>query len=387
MEEIQVPLGKPVVADRAAEYVAEALSADSLAGNGKFGQRCSELLEARYGPGRVLVTPSCTAALELAGLLVEAGPGDEVIMPSFAFPTLASAFALRGATPVFVDVLEGTLCIDPEAAAHAVTERTVAICALNYAGLAADLPALRDVARTAGARLLEDNAHGLMASLDGQPLGGFGDLGALSFHATKNVQAGEAGALIVSDDALAARAEILQEKGTNRASFLRGETSRYEWVDVGTSALLSEVTAAVLLAQLEAAGPWTEERLAVWEAYHEALAPLEDEGLIQRPEVPAGSVHDGHLYWIMASNTESRDSLIADLRREGIGAAFHYVPLHGSPAGERWGRTAGPMPVTARAGSCLVRLPVWPGLPAGVPERVAATAAASLATPAVPPAP
>ena len=377
MEE-EVPLVRPMVADGALDYVGAAVRGNSLAGNGEFGRRCSELLERRFSGSKVLVVPSCTAALELSALLAGIGPGDEVVMPSFAFPTLASAFVLRGATPVFVDVLEGTLCIDPAAAEAAAGERTAAICALNYAGVGCDLTALRALTEDVGARLIEDNAHGLLADQDGKPLGSFGDLAALSFHSTKNVQAGEAGALVINDGELVRTAEILQEKGTNRASFLRGEVARYEWIETGTSALLSEVTAAFLLAQLEAADEWTESRRASWRSYHEALEPLEDAGLLRRPAVPRGATHDAHIYWVMAGGREGRDRLIGDLREAGIGAAFHYVPLHDSPAGERSGTTVGPMENTARAGSSLVRLPLWPGLPSWVPERVAAIAEKSL---------
>ena len=376
--EDEVPLVRPLVAEGALKHVEAAIRSESLAGNGTFGRRCAELLEGRFSGSRVLVVPSCTAALELSALLTQAGPGDEVIMPSFAFPTLASAFVLRGAKPVFVDVLEETLCLNPDAAASATNERTVAVCALNYAGIGGDLPALRALATDSGTRLIEDNAHGLLAEQDGQPLGSFGDLSALSFHATKNVPAGEAGALVINDDALTRDAEILQEKGTNRASFLRGEVARYEWIETGTSALLGEATAALLLGQLEAAEDWTKSRRASWACYHEALAPLEESGLLRRPSIPPGASHDAHIYWVITPSQPARDQLIKDLRGVGIGAAFHYVPLHDSPAGSRSGEVAGTMEVTEEAGACLVRLPLWPGLPGDVPERVAQVANLSL---------
>jgi dTDP-4-amino-4,6-dideoxygalactose transaminase len=305
------------------------------------------------------MTTSCTAALEMAAILADVGPGDEVVMPSFGFVSTATAFVLRGATPVFVDVREDTLNMDPELAAAAVTPATAAIVPVDYAGVGCDIGALRELADERGLMVIEDAAQGLMASRDGRALGSFGDLGALSFHETKNVTCGEGGALLVNDPELIERAEILRDKGTNRQRFERGETAKYTWVDIGSSYGMSDLNAAFLWGQLEEAEEITASRIATWERYHEAFAELEADGLARRPIVPDACIHNAHMYYLLLSGPDERRQVIDDLDERGINAVFHYVPLHSSPAGQRYGRTSGELPVTDDASGRLLRLPMW----------------------------
>jgi dTDP-4-amino-4,6-dideoxygalactose transaminase len=357
-----IPFNRPQLAGNEHQYVDRALISGKLSGNGEFGQRCARALERRLGSPRVLMTPSCTAALEMAALLLELDPGDEVIVPSFTFVSTANAFALRGAVPVFVDVSPQTLNIEPEAIRAAITERTKAIVVVHYGGVACDMEAIMALADERGIAVVEDAAHALPASLEGRPLGSIGQLSTFSFHETKNVQCGEGGALVVNDEALVARAEVLQEKGTDRASFFRGEIDKYTWRDLGSSYLLSEVAAAFLWAQLERLEEITDRRLEIWHRYHEALAPLEGSGLLRRPVVPPGCEHSGHLYYVLLPQAAMRQQLIEALAEEGVSAVFHYVPLHASPAGRRLGRASGDLGVTVDASERLLRLPLWSGL-------------------------
>jgi dTDP-4-amino-4,6-dideoxygalactose transaminase len=357
-----IPFNRPQLAGREHLYIDEALATGKLSGNGRFGMRCTAWLERKLGARKALMTPSCTAALEMTMLLVDLEPGDEVIVPSFGFVSVATSVALRRAVPVFADVSPDTLNIDPDAVAAAITPRTRAIVLIHYGGVACDLNRIGELAARHRLTVIEDAAHALPAALDGRPLGSIGRLAAFSFHETKNVHCGEGGALVVNDDRLIAPAEIVQEKGTDRARFFRGEVDRYTWRGLGSSYLMSEVAAAFLWAQLEAIESITARRQDIWHRYHEALEPLEAQGLARRPVVPAGATHSAHLYYLLLPRADLRDPFIAAMREEGVHVVFHYVPLHSSPAGRRLGRAAGNLRVTEDVSARLVRLPLWAGL-------------------------
>jgi dTDP-4-amino-4,6-dideoxygalactose transaminase len=356
----RVPFNRPYATGREFEYIREAIELAHLSGNGPFTRRCAEWLEERTGSARALLTPSCTAALELSCALIGLEPGDEVLMPSFTFVSTANAVALRGATPVFVDVREDTLNLDETLLAAAVTERTKAIMPVHYAGVGCEMDAILGVAEAHGLRVIEDAAQGTLASHRSRALGGIGDLGCLSFHETKNVICGEGGALLVNRPELIESAEILQEKGTNRSRFLRGQVDKYTWVDVGSSFLLGEVSAAFLWAQMEHADEITASRIAVWDRYHEAFEALEADGLVRRPVIAPGCEHNAHLYYLLLGDQARRDQTIAALLSEHrVQSVFHYVPLHSSPAGQRLGRAHGSLDVTDDVAGRLLRLPLW----------------------------
>jgi dTDP-4-amino-4,6-dideoxygalactose transaminase len=366
----EIPFNRPRLVGNEHSYIDQALMSGKLSGNGPFAQRCAEDLERRLGASRVLITPSCTAALEMAGILANLGPGDEVIVPTFTFVSAANAIALWGATPVFVDSLPDTLNVDPDAVAAAITPRTKAIVVVHYGGVACKMAELRALADEHGLVLIEDAAHSLPGSWNGRPLGSIGHLATFSFHETKNVHCGEGGALAINDPAMVQRAEIVQEKGTDRSRFFRGEVDKYTWQDIGSSYLLSEVCTAFLWAQLEQLEEITAGRRAVWSRYHEALAPLEEAGELRRPVVPEGCEHSGHLYYLLLNSEAERDAMIRGLGEDGVRSVFHYVPLHSSPAGERFGRTAGSTAVADSASSRLLRLPLWSGMDDEAVQRV-----------------
>lgn len=365
-----IPFNRPFVAGNELEYLEQAIARHDLAGGGEFTRRCQEWLRETTGSPLALLSHSATGALEAAAMLAGLGPRDEAIMPSFGYPTMATAVVRQGATPVFVEVDPLTLNVDPEAVTAAVGERTRAILAVHYGGVACDMDRLGEIAGRHDLVLIEDAAHCLLASQDGRALGSIGDLGAISFHATKNVTCGEGGVLLVNDPALAERAQVIWDKGTNRSQFLRGEVDRYTWVDVGSSFGASDLTAAFLLAQLEAAEAVTARRRAIWERYHDAFEELERDGLAQRPPTPPGSVHNGHVYYLVLPSAHDRAAFIERLRAQEIATAFHFVPLHSSPAGERFGRVAGPLAHTEDLSSRLVRLPLFADLDDGSVERV-----------------
>jgi dTDP-4-amino-4,6-dideoxygalactose transaminase len=310
-----------------------------------------------------MLTPSCTASLEMAAILADLEPGDEIIMPSFTFVTTASAFALRGAVPVFVDIRADTLNLDETLIEQAVTERTKAIVPVHYAGISCEMDEITEIARRHGLMVIEDAAQGLMSSYRGRPLGTMGSLGAMSFHETKNVTCGEGGALLVNDTDLVARAELVRDKGTNRSRFYRGETDKYTWVELGSSYGLSELNAAFLWGQLQDADKITERRLNIWNRYHDAFEEHERLGLARRPIVPDGCQHNAHLYYLLLPSPRQRSMLLAELADAEVNAVFHYVPLHSSPAGLRYGRTAGSLAQTDSLSARLVRLPLWAGMP------------------------
>jgi dTDP-4-amino-4,6-dideoxygalactose transaminase len=344
------------------QNIAQAHANRKLAGDGAFTRRCHTWLEQRIGARKALLTHSCTAALEMAALLANVGPGDEVIMPSFTFVSTANAFVLRGAVPVFIDVREDTLNIDERLIRAAITPRTRAIVAMHYAGVACEMGAIMAIAAEYGLVVIEDAAQAIMSTYRGRPLGSIGHLSALSFHESKNIIAGEGGALLINDPAFADRAEILWEKGTNRRQFVRGEIDKYTWMDVGSSFLPGELTAALLCAQLDEAEAITTRRRALWARYHEAFESLEREGRLRRPRIPPECEHNAHLYYLLMPSVDQRVALIRNLEAKDIKAVFHYVPLHSSSAGRRFGRVAGPMIVTNEASDRLVRLPMWIGL-------------------------
>jgi dTDP-4-amino-4,6-dideoxygalactose transaminase len=373
-----LPFNRPYRTGAEPELVLEALSGGWTGGNGPFSARCERLLVELTGARAALLTPSCTGALEMAAVLAEVGPGDEVIVPSFTFVSTANAFVLRGATPVFVEVAPDSLTMDPEALADAVTPATRVVVPVHYAGGACDMDAIGAVAQRHALLVVEDAAQGVGATWQGRALGALGALGALSFHETKNVSCGEGGALLISDERFAKRAEVLQEKGTNRAGFARGEVGFYTWVDLGSSFLMSDVTAALLLAQLERVAEITAARRALWEAYHAALEPLEREGRVQRPRFTAGTEHNGHIYYLLVSDPARRDELIGTLRSAGIQSHFHYVPLHSSPAGLRFGRAHGDLSHTDAVAARLIRLPLWVGMTDADVERVCEAVACAL---------
>ena len=366
----RVPFNRPFMTGKELYYIAEAKFGNMLAGDGPFTKRCHEWLERKSGCDKALLTHSCTAALEMAALLLDIKPGDEVIMPSYTFVSTANAFVLRGGVPVFVDIREDTLNLDERLIEAAITPRTRAIVPVHYAGVACEMDAIMTLANRHGLKVVEDAAQGMMASYKGRMLGSIGDLGAYSFHETKNVISGEGGALLVNDPALATRAEIIREKGTDRSRFFRGEVDKYTWQEVGSSFLPGELIAAFLWAQLEEAQSITNERLAIWGRYHELLAPFEQKGLLRRPIVPADCQHNAHMYYVLLAPEIDRQYVLSELKKNDIYSVFHYVPLHSSPAGQRYGRAHGELEVTVKQSERLVRLPLWVGLAPAQQERI-----------------
>lgn len=365
-----IPFTRSYRTGREAAYLQEALASGQLAGNGAFGQRCSRALEILTGSARVFLTGSGTHALEMAFLLLDLKPGDEVIMPSFTFASCANAVALRGGVPVFVDIRADTLNIDETRIEVAITPRTRAILPMHYAGIACEMAAITAIAHRHGIVVIEDAAHAIGARWHGKPLGSIGALGAFSFHQTKNLSVGEAGALLVNDPALVERAEIAWEKGTDRLRFARGEVAKYRWVALGSSWLASELVAAPLLAQIEELAAITERRRALWQRYNAGFESAERGGLLQRPAVPAASEHNGHIYYLLLRDEAARDALKQHLADRDISAVFHYVPLHSSPAGLRHGRAHGTLAVTDRQAARLLRLPLYVGLSDAECDRV-----------------
>jgi dTDP-4-amino-4,6-dideoxygalactose transaminase len=359
-----IPFNKPYMTGKELFYITQAHANGHLSGDGPFTKKCHAWLEERTGAARAMLTHSCTAALEMAFILAGIGPGDEVILPSFTFVSTANALVLRGGIPVFVDIRSDTLNLDETQIKAAITPRTKAICPVHYAGVACQMDAIRALAERYGLLVIEDAAQGILADYHGQPLGTLGHLGCLSFHETKNITSGEGGALLVNDERLVKRAEIIREKGTNRSSFFRGEVDKYTWVDIGSSFLPSELIAAFLWAQMEEADSITARRLAIWQTYHDAFAAIEAEGRVRRPVVPDDLRHNAHMYYLLLPDLAARTAFIAALKAAGIHAVFHYVPLHSAPAGQRYGRAQGDLPVTGDISDRLVRLPLWLGVEA-----------------------
>ncbi len=358
---MKIPFNKPYMTGKELWNITQAHSKGHLAGDGLFTRQCHAWLEARTGTKKALLTHSCTAALEMASILADIGPGDEVIMPSYTFVSTANAFVLRGATPVFVDIRPDTLNIDEHFIEAAITERTRAIVPVHYAGVGCDMKAIMTIADRHGLLVIEDAAQGIMSSYQDRPLGSIGHLAALSFHETKNIISGEGGALLINDPVYIERAEVIREKGTNRSQFFRGEVDKYTWVDIGSSFLPSELVAAFLLAQMDEADSITARRLSLWDSYHEELGALETAGQLRRPIVPHDCQHNAHVYYILLPDQLFRSPLIDRLKACNIHSVFHYVPLHTSPMGQRLGRAIGSMAVTNNISERLLRLPMWVG--------------------------
>ena len=359
-----IPFNRPYMVGTEVEYVRQAHANLQLAGDGRFTARCSQWLERTVGCQKALLTHSCTAALEMAAILAGIGPGDEVIMPSFTFVSTANAFVLRGGVPVFVDVRPDTLNLDERQVEAAITGRTRAIVVVHYAGVACEMDAIMDIALRHGLLVIEDAAQALMSSYCGRPVGSIGSHATLSFHETKNITSGEGGALLINDPCLVERAQVIREKGTNRTQFMAGNVARYTWIDIGSSYLPGEMTAAFLWGQMEAAGLINERRIAIWETYHRALEGLEAQGRLQRPVTPAECTANAHMYFVLLPPEIDRAGFIASLALQGVGAVSHYVPLHSSPAGRQYGRFVGSMSNTVALSERLVRLPLWIGLEA-----------------------
>lgn len=354
-----IPFNRPHMVGKELWYIAQAHQAGQLAGDGPFTKKCHAWLEQRTSARKVLLTHSCTAALDMSAMLAGVGPGDEVIMPSFTFVSTANAFVLRGATPVFVDIRPDTLNLDESRIEAAITPRTRAIVPVHYAGVGCDMDTIGEIARKHRLLVIEDAAQGLMARYKGRALGSFGQLATLSFHETKNIVSGEGGALLVNDLEFAERAEIIREKGTNRSQFFRGAVDKYTWVDIGSSYLPGELIAAFLWAQLEEATPITTQRIMLWERYNEAFAELEARDCVRRPVVPHDCENNAHMYYLLLPDLAARSRFIASLREKKVQTVFHYVPLHSSPAGQKYGRVAGTMHNTDAVSDRLVRLPLW----------------------------
>jgi dTDP-4-amino-4,6-dideoxygalactose transaminase len=362
MKSSKIPFNKPLVTGNEFIYIQQAIEKGFLSGNGQFTNQCQLWLEAQTGCHKALLTHSCTAGLEMAAILADVQQGDEVIMPSYTFVSTANAFVLRGATPVFVDIRPDTLNLDETKIEAAITSKTKAIVPVHYAGVGCNMQEIGAIAEKYNLSVIEDAAQGLMSNYREQPLGSFGHLAAVSFHETKNVICGEGGALLINDADLMERAEIIWEKGTNRSQFFRGQVDKYTWVDVGSSFLPSEINAAFLWAQLEAAGDITQRRLDIWQKYHRAFAELEKQGKVRRQIVPPSCEHNAHMYYLLLPDLESRTALIDRLKQRNINAVFHYVPLHSSPAGKKYGRVVGSMEVTDSIADRLLRLPLFPSL-------------------------
>jgi dTDP-4-amino-4,6-dideoxygalactose transaminase len=369
----KIPFNKPFTIGAELENIAAAVRDGHLAGDGRFTRQCHQWLEQNLGAKRALLTHSCTAALEMAAILCDLNPRDEVIMPSFTFVSTANAFVLRGAVPVFVDVRRDTFNLDERLIDAAITPRTKAIVPVHYAGVSCEMDAIMDLARQRSLLVVEDAAQGILAEYRGRKLGAIGHLGCLSFHETKNVISGEGGALLVNDERFVARAEVIREKGTNRAQFFRGEVDKYSWVDIGSSYLPSELVGAFLWAQLEQARAINARRMDLCTAYRKGLEPLARSGALALPQSePAGVTGNGHMFYVLLQDLAARTRLIAHLKARGIHSVFHYVPLHSSPAGRKFGRAAGPMTVTDDVSSRLLRLPLYFELDEGDVRHIAA---------------
>ena len=358
-----IPFNTPAVTGYEEKYILQALKSPKISGDGPFGQKCHKWFEEALPCKKSLLTPSCTAALELAALLIDIQPGDEVIMPSYTFVSTANAFVLRGAKIVFVDIRADTMNIDEHLIEASITDKTRAIVPVHYAGVACEMDTIMDIAERHKLFVIEDAAQGMMSRYKGKALGTIGHFGTFSFHETKNyTSGGEGGLLIINDEKFLERAEIIREKGTNRSQFFRGMVDKYQWVDVGSSYLLSEVQAAFLWGQLESADKINTNRLANWQAYYEALLPLQVAGRITLPTIPEACVHNGHMFYLKCKNLIERTACLEQLRLDKIYAVFHYIPLHSALAGQRYSRFHGDDRFTTKESERLIRLPIWYGM-------------------------
>ena len=355
-----IPFNAPPIVGSEVEYMQSAMASGKLCGDGGFTRRCQQWMEQHFGSKKVLLTPSCTASLEMAALLIDLQPGDEVIMPSYTFVSTANAFVLRGATIVFVDVRPDTLNIDETLIEAAITPKTRAIVPVHYAGVACEMDTIMALAAKHQLYVIEDAAQGVMSQYKGRALGTIGHIGCFSFHETKNYTAGgEGGATLINDASMVERAEVIREKGTNRSQFFRGQVDKYTWRDVGSSYLMADLQAAYLWAQLEAAERINQQRLQLWQRYYDALQPLAAAGRIELPTVPKQCRHNAHMFYIKLRDSDDRQALIGWMKEAEILTVFHYIPLHTSPAGERFGRFHGDDAFTTRESERLLRLPLF----------------------------
>jgi dTDP-4-amino-4,6-dideoxygalactose transaminase len=367
---VDIPFVRPGRAERDKDYALAALGSGFVVGDGPFGKRCERLLADELRVPRVLLTTSCTHALEMAALLLDVKAGDEVVAPSFTFVSTVNAFVLRGARPVFVDIRPDTLNIDESRLEDVITKQSKAVVAVHYAGVGCEMEAVTDIATRKRLALIEDNAHGLFGKYRGKFLGTFGCLATQSFHGTKNFTCGEGGALIVNDETLVNRAEVVREKGTNRSRFFRGEIDKYTWVDLGSSYVMSEILAAVLLAQLEARASVQERRKTIWNNYNDALASWAKQHEVQLPHIPPGCDQSYHMFYLVMPTANWQQRMLRHLKNQGIGAAFHYLPLHLSDYGRKFGGKEGDFPVTEYVSSRLIRLPFFNDLTRLEQDRV-----------------
>ncbi len=356
---MKINFNVPPCGKNAFEYMAECVKNQKICGDGAFTFKCNQWIEEKTGTKKCLLTTSCTHATELAALLADIQPGDEVIMPSFTFVSTADAFVLRGAVPVFVDIRPDTMNIDETKIEAAITDKTKAIVPVHYAGVACEMDTIMDIAKRHNLFVIEDAAQGVMSTYKGKALGTFGEFGCFSFHETKNYSMGEGGALLIRDEEFVEQAEIIREKGTNRSKFYRGQIDKYTWVDFGSSYLPSDMNAAYLYAQLEMAEEMNDKRLSLWNRYYENLKPLADAGKISLPVVPEGCVHNAHMFYIKTRDVEERTAFIAHMKANDILTVFHYVPLHSAPAGLKFGRFHGEDEYTTKESDRLVRLPLY----------------------------
>lgn len=361
-QENPIPFNKPYLTGKELINISEAYQRGQLAGDGHFTKLCSIWLEKKIGCHRALLTHSCTAALEMAAIIANIGPGDEVILPSYTFVSTANAFVLRGAKPVFVDIRQDTLNIDETQIESAITSKTKAIVPVHYAGVACEMDTIMKIANTHNLLVIEDAAQGVMATYKGRKLGSIGHLGCLSFHETKNIISGEGGALLINSSEYVERAEIVREKGTNRSKFFRGQVDKYNWVDIGSSYLPGEIIAAFLYAQMQDADNITIKRISIWNKYNQDSTFKEIREYISIPSIPSECGHNAHMYYLLLKNLEERTDFILWMKEKNINCVFHYIPLHSSPQGLIHGKTIGNLPITTNSADRLVRLPMWIGV-------------------------
>lgn len=359
---MRINFNVPPCVGKEQQYIADAISKRKICGDGEYTKRCNEWIEQKTGTYKALLTTSCTHATEMAAMLCDIQPGDEVIMPSYTFVSTADAFVLRGAKVVFVDIRPDTMNIDEQRIEAAITKKTRAVVPVHYAGVACEMDTIMDIARRYNLTVVEDAAQGVMSSYKGKSLGTIGDFGCYSFHETKNYSMGEGGAILIKNHDLAEKAEIIREKGTNRAKFFRGQIDKYTWIEAGSSYLPSELNAAYLYAQLEVAQEIYDNRMKSWDYYYERLKPLADKGMIDVPFIPEDCIHNAHMFYIKLRDIEQRTKFIDHMKENGIYCVFHYIPLHSAPAGRRFGRFNGEDIYTTRESDRLVRLPMYYGL-------------------------
>ena len=356
-----IPFNKATLTTKELNFVQKAHYSSQLAGDGSFTSKCHDWLEDNINCRKALLTHSCTGALEMSALLLEIKEGDEIIMPSYTFVSTANAFALRGGVPVFVDIRPDTLNIDEKKIENMITSKTKVIVVVHYAGVACEMNKISEIAKKYNLAVIEDAAQGIVARYNGNHLGSIGTFGCLSFHETKNIHCGEGGALLINDKRHEERAEIIREKGTNRSQFFRGQVDKYRWVDIGSSYLPGELTAAFLAAQLEHAKEINQKRLDIWNKYHNIFQDLENTEKVRRPIIPSECEHNGHIYYLLINKRYNREKVLHKMNELGVNAVFHYQPLHSSPAGKKYGKYSSPLPVTDDISERIIRLPMWIG--------------------------